>query len=257
MNSLVKFWSTQKFLKPPYIHSEDVEILRQFPTTSSSRSHKAFLKSEEFGIEGDLSFHTSLLPVPYQGDLNNADIFIVLLNPGFGLSDYYTQDNKPHSKALRKIIQQDMKGIEYPFLSLDPEFSWSGGFYWWEKKLRRILQLVAKERCRDRYLDALKLLSRRMAAIEIVPYHSRGFGSRALIEKLPSAVVAKKFIEHDLVKKAKKGELTLVITRQATLFDLPKDCKDIVVYEGRHARGASLGPETRGGSAMVRRILER
>ncbi|ODR88489.1 hypothetical protein A8M32_26190 [Sinorhizobium alkalisoli] len=76
-------------------------------------------------------------------------------------------------------------------LFLDPKWAWTSGFVWWENKLRDVARVIASERFNGHYGRALadlsfiewyaeegkRLLSRRVAAIELVLYHSFRFGS--------------------------------------------------------------------------------
>jgi hypothetical protein len=255
MNSLVKYWN-ECDSKGPYVHPADEKAIGKEAEFSDRRllNHRKFIDSDRFGLSGDKTFHLSLLPVPYQGNLATADIFLLFLNPGLGLNDYYTDDDKLHSERHRRIIRQDLDGVDYPYLSLDPLFSWSGGFQYWEKKLRKHLRAVADERFGGHYVGALKHLGSRLATIEIVPYHSARFGAGRLIAKMPSAGQATSFVWEHLVPKAKAGAITLIATRQIKMLNLPENCKDIVVYKGPLARGAHLGPGTPGGDAISRRL---
>jgi hypothetical protein len=259
MNSLVEFWGKCDLKKPPFIHPYDddkVESEREF-ADRLILNHQTFIRSTRFGKPKDKDFHLSLLPVPYIGNLDKADIVILLLNPGFGLSDYHTQDDAEHSRLLVKMIQQDFKGNDYPFLSLNPEMAWSGGFMWWEKKLSKVLRTVADKYFEGSYLESLKLLSQRIAAIELVPYHSKVFGARRLIRKMPSALAAQAYIRDVLVPKARDGNATLIAARQVATLELPPGVRNIVQYEPALARGAHLGPSTPGGEAILRAIEER
>ena len=128
MNRLVEFWNECDLHAAPYIHPRDMIEVGNEPEFADKRifDHRQFISSDRFAQKDDKSFHLSLLPVPYQGNLETADIFILLLNPGLGLHDYYTNDDTMHSECLRHIIRQKLNGVKSPFLSLDPQFSWSG-----------------------------------------------------------------------------------------------------------------------------------
>src|SRR5689334_11555911 len=88
--SLVTYWKECDLSKPPYIHPADEEKVGKEREFSDRRplDHAKFIKSDRFGLKNDTTFHLSLLPVPYQGNLAEADIFLIFLNPGLGLNDY-------------------------------------------------------------------------------------------------------------------------------------------------------------------------
>ena len=141
MNSLVKFWSKCKQNKPPYIHPADAEVIKtKFNLFDAEvRTPRQFIKSQRFGNFKDRRFHLSLYPVPYLGRLDTAEIVLLLLNPGFGFSDYVTDQDAQHARWVKNVIRQDLTDTEFPFVSLNPEFCWTPGFQWWERKLRKVL----------------------------------------------------------------------------------------------------------------------
>ncbi|WP_152033488.1 hypothetical protein [Bradyrhizobium sp. DOA9] len=235
---------------PPYVHTEDLPFIDAANTARKIilQSHRSFVNHSSFGDFGDRALHLGLLPVPYQGNLSRADIFIVVLNPGLGLSDYQTGEDAGHVQQLRSIIHQQFGKVRYPFLSLNPEYAWTGGFQWWEQKLRRVIQKLAAEYCEGNYAAALFLLSQRLAAIEVFPYRSRTFGAGHLRSMLPSVRVAKEFVQ-SLVPRARREEVTIVVSRGIKAIGL-EDHK-LANYDARLARGASLGPETLGGNAIL------
>ncbi len=200
MNSLVKFWSKCKLDKPPYIHPDDCKLAKsQFDLFDFKvRTPAQFIKSEKFGDFKDRSFHLSLYPGPYIGHLDTAKIVILMLNPGLGFSDYTTDNDAEHARWIKKVIRQDLANAEFPFISLNPEFSWTGGFRWWEGKLRKTLTCLAEKNFRGSYFDALQYLSKQMACIEMVPYHSRGLSGSSLIKQLPSVQAAREYVSEVL-----------------------------------------------------------
>jgi hypothetical protein len=72
-------------------------------------------------------------------------------------------------RRLIRNLRQELDGMEFPFVFLDPEFGWHPGFRWLEEELRDVATIIAKRKYNGRYLDALRELSRRVAAIELVP----------------------------------------------------------------------------------------
>jgi hypothetical protein len=255
-NPLVSFWRKFDVEKPPFVHPEDLPVLRQkdrWLKNGDPVDFDTFIASTRFGDPEDIRLHLSLLPVPYVGDLVRAEIVVFLLNPGFSYSDYWAETKMPgFRKRLEENLQQSFKGVEFPFLYLDPEFCWHPGFIWWEKKLRDVVTEIAKQKFNGSYLVALSNLSRRLACLELVPYHSSSFGDRSLIEQLPSVKLARQFASGTLVPAANAHKCTLIVTRQAKTWGLPDGTKNAIVYEGGHTRGASLSITSRGGQAILR-----
>ncbi len=153
----------------------------------------SYTSGERFGMRDDL-LHLSLVPVPYAGDLENAEIVILLTNGGFSDGDYFFEDYTGVRQSLFDNLHQK-PGREFPFFCLDPNLAWSGPFRWWEPKLRPIIELLMAEGMS--YPNALKLLAKKIAVVELFPYHSRksaklkGMNERNL---MPSVRKAREFL---------------------------------------------------------------
>ncbi len=197
--------------------------------------------------------HLTLLPQPYGGDLRKAEIFILLLNPGLGYTDYWGESRvKSFRNRLVRNLRQKLEGIHFPFMWLDPEYCWHGGFVWWEKKLRDVIKVIAEEKFHGHYIDALRDLSNRIACLELLPYHSFSFGAHGLVEDLPSVKIMREFVRSKLVQEAKSGKKTLIVTRRQNDWGLPEGVENIAIYRGGHTRGASLSTNSEGGKAILR-----
>jgi hypothetical protein len=255
-NELIKFWQGCKLDAPPFVHPEDLSILRRKYgrlIDAESVNFDAFIAGPRFGDFNDHRLHLSLLPVPYEGDLNRAEIVILLLNPGFSYGDYWAETNRPEFRQrLKDNLRQSFDGVEFPFLELDPQFCWHGGFVWWEKKLRNVITQIAAKKYEGRYLDALRDLSGKLACVELVAYHSPSFRAHAVIDQLPSVKIVRKFVRESLGPAANEDKRTVIVTRQAKAWGLPLGAKNVVTYKGGETRGASLSPKSPGGKAILR-----
>jgi hypothetical protein len=261
MNSLVEFWKNVALVEPPFIHPLDNEKCGHWPEFKdrSALNLEQFIESDHF--PGDRGFHLSLSPVPFIGDLTKADIFILLLNPGFSISSYESMENPYYRALLVRNQHQEFMDVEFPFMSLDPNLASAAGFIWWHAKFAKIIKFVANVESIS-YLAAMKRLSRRVAAIELIPYRSKSFSAHRLTKVLPSANAARQFVQGELVERARRGEATIIVTRKAKEWGLTKAKAkewglteaDVVIYEGGHTRGAHLGPNTKGGAAILKRL---
>ncbi len=258
LTEYVDFWRRCSLVAPPFAHPDDLPFLRQNGERfidRESANFESFIGGSRFGDFDDHRLHLSLLPVPYVGNLHDADIVILLLNPGFSYADYWAEYKvSAFRKRSEETLLQSLDGVEFPFFGLDPQFCFHGGFLWWEKKLRDVITAVAKKKPRRTYLEALRELSRRLACVELVPYHSSSFRAHALIGELPSVKMAQRFVRESLVPEARAGRRTLIVTRQARAWGLPKGGKNVITYAGGHTRGASLSPNSDGGKAILKRF---
>jgi hypothetical protein len=251
---LVEFWKRCRLQRPPFIHPDDGEKLNSSHVSTRLCDFDAYVQNPEFD-KRDLLL--SLYPIPCSGNIRKADIFILLLNPGLGYTDLWGEQNvRVLRDRLKANLYQSFDGIEFPFMWLDPEFCWHGGFAWWEKKLQKTILQLAEAHFRGSYYRAAKSLSKRLACLELIPYHSHSFGAHQLLSELPSAIAMKEFVKNTLVPDAVRGGKTLIATRKTKEWDLPQNKKCVIIYNGGQARGASLGPKTLGGAAILRRYQQ-
>ena len=252
-NQLIDFWASYAPEAYPFAHPEDLQLLRKYGRITDNQylDFEAYISGTRFGSVNDEGLHLSLLPVPYVGNLQNAEIIILLLNPGFEHSDYWAEAKiLAFRKRLEMNLKQEFVGCAYPFLYLDPEFCWHSGFRWWERKLRAVIQVIAAERFGGNYRDPIHDLSNRMACVELFPYHSASFADHRLITRLPSVQEARAFVRESLVKDAADGTRLLIVTRQRQTWGIEEQ-KNVVVYRGGETLGASLSPQSRGGRAIL------
>lgn len=254
---LIQFWCRCHFTGGPCVHPDDLPILQEsgWKPGTDPTSFEDFVSGQRFGNLADGLFHLSLFPVPYVGDLRHAPVVILLLNPGFGYSDYWAEFKVPEFRvSLERNLRQSFDHTEFPFLFLDPQFCWHGGFIWWEGKLRDVIRRIADLRFSGRYLPALRFMSQNLACVELFPYHSAFFAHHGLIQRLPSAVQARSFACDHLIPSAIARQRTVIVTRQKKGWGAQNSEGDLVVYEGGHTRGASLSTNSEGGKAILRRL---
>ena len=256
-NALVTFW--RKFEPKPgqlNVHPEDLDWLREQEGKPFNQAHESFpqfIHGTRFGNEEDAIPHLSLLPSPFHGDLNRADIFILLMNPGFSASDYYAdQDPSFRSHTIANLRQRGINP-KFPYFSLNPEFVWSGAFQWIESRMRPILHAIQEKHCCS-YYDALSTLSRRLAVVELFPYHSAN--GRAIPsgvwKELPSVKQAKTFVSEELLKPG--SNYLVVLARSHEKWDLPKRRISNLV-ECAKGRGITFNPKLIGEKASAGKAI--
>jgi hypothetical protein len=202
-DALVEYWkafhpSTEGLNVHPkdreWLEKSNRAALRQAPL----KTHGKYIASDRFGEDKDL--HLSLLPLPYIGNLRDADVIIFLLNPGLSTADYYLeQHDEFFAAAIRNIRQEKIE--DYPFIYLNPQFAWSSGFIWWEAKFRPIIRAL-KETDHLSYPEALQRIAQRVAAVELFPYHSVDGSSLGKgLRTIPSVTEAQNFLSDVAYKR--------------------------------------------------------
>ncbi|MBU3617380.1 hypothetical protein [Polynucleobacter sp. JS-Polo-80-F4] len=257
---LIDFWMRFDPNAYPYVHPSDSSVIGDITKSKhfklSPINYDSYLVSDNFGSHSDSRMDLSLLPIPYAGDISNSKIVILLLNPGLSYTDYYGEFlRSEYRERLINNLQQDFSQTEFPFMWLDPNLAWHGGFQWWEKKLRGVISEVARVKFAGSYYEALKHTSKNISQIELIPYHSINFKSSGIVNRLASAQEALNFVKNVLEPQTISGEKSIIVTRKAREWGVAES-GNICVYDRNQARGASLGLDLKGGQLILSRLLE-
>jgi hypothetical protein len=252
---MLSHWNDWREDAAPHVLAQDEPVLRGHKKRSVVLTWQEAYRLPEFGRPGDRRLHLGLLPQPFCGDVENASIYVLMLNPGIGWQDYYGEYNVPeYREALLKALRQDFAADDIPFHFLDPQFSWHGGFGWWHGKLVRLIEQLAKN-WETPFAEARARLGRQLASIELVPYHSEGFSNAGgLAKKLPSAKLAVEFVNEVVLPKVRDGRAIVTVARKAKVWGL-KEESGVIGYDRGEARGAHLGPKSRGGRAILQHLI--
>jgi hypothetical protein len=259
VNSLSDFWGAMPLDRPPYIHPQDLEALnsavmeRQFDFTNYDLN--SFIGGSRFGDFDDNRFHLSLLPTPYIGSIESADIVILQLNPGFQVSNLYAEHEVAGFREIKKSnILQRHSGVEHPFFSLDPKLCWYGGYQYWERRFRKVALEIARRKFGGDYQSALKALSKRVLCLELVAYHSASFpGGINRMKNLPSAIAVRNFVKSEVEQSALAGDKLLIVMRAAKIWGIEQSSPNVIVYRESQARGARLSRDAE--TAILHRVV--
>ncbi|HEY4760770.1 MAG TPA: hypothetical protein VIH42_09340 [Thermoguttaceae bacterium] len=248
-SKLINAWRGLQIGKPPYILDGD-EIIQDIGLCHPYSNFHEYIGSKEFGNELPKMFHTGLLPVPYSGNIIRASIYILGLNPGFGPLNYYeeTFDKKFRQESTCQLKQMQLNH-KYPWPWLNPVFSWTGGGKYWTRKLREIINKVAEQK-QQIFVDAMKSLSKRIATLEFVPYHSKSYSlPRKIVKQMNSPELMRNFVYEYVVPRVIRGEAIVVVLRHGEVWDLPMH-NNIIIYKPPATRAAHLSLKSKGGKAI-------
>lgn len=217
---------------------------------------------DEFGKSEDKRLHLDLLPTPYWGHLETASVFLLMLNPGLKPSAFYLEETVAEVKSAKlETLRQENASDEYPFLPLNPAFSYLPVADYWRKKFKSLLTALQEDEKQQRtYQQAAQLLAKKVACLQLVPYHSKDYGlPRRLFNELKSKDAAVEYVKNVLLKKAENNEATIVAMRGAKEWGFiasQEQPKNVFVYQGNEARAAHLILEKDAGKAVLKRIRE-
>jgi len=239
-NKLIEFWKELNLASKPYIHPRDTAL--SIKLCHSFSDLKDYYETRYWNDNG--IFHTDLMPIPYIGNIQSAKIFLLTKNPGFSLSDYYSEHSSVAFEAEQKRnLLQNHSDSEFPFLFLNPNFLWHAGAEYWLNKLKDYI-IYVKEQRKVTYLEATSIVSKNVAVLELVPYHSVNFSQNHLLKKLNSVGQMKSFVNEYVIPKVYDNKACIVCARNTKDWDLPFH-KNILIYQGGETRGAHISKNTR------------
>jgi hypothetical protein len=256
--NLLDAWANWRPGSAPFVLDGDRETLNSDHCAEAivtHRSRRKASKAPDFCAPGDRRLHLGLLPQPFLGDVRRATVYILLLNPGLGPDDYYGEYNVPRYRAmLLANLRQEFRGIsQVPFLFLNPQFAWHGGWNWWHGKLAGVIDRLASAR-RISFSEARLQLGSVIASIELVPYHSAVFKDvGGLVRKLRSVDLARHFVTDFVLPRVQSSEAIAIVTRKVAAWNLPEH-RGVVTYSSGQARAAHLTPDSPGGRAILRHL---
>ncbi len=166
--------------EPPYIAAVDTDVLLKVGKRAD-------------GLRFDV------LPDPYFGDIKQAEIVVLPLNPGFEDADLLInmQRNEYVTQNRLSLVHKSNP----PFYVLSPELMYSGGYRWWMRIFKPLLQQGI----------STDVLAHKIMCIQYLGYHSTTY--LHLNTTLPSQLYS-----FDLVRQAIQLKKAIVIMRSEKLW---------------------------------------
>jgi hypothetical protein len=210
-------------------------------------SLETWLAADGLDHRGDTRLHLGLLPMPYLGPIETARVVFLLLNPGFEVSNLREEKFASVRDRFARTIRQDFADEAYPFVFLDPALAWTGGFRWWSRRLRPLMDaLTAPEHWNCTLAQARRTLAQHVAALQLVPYHSEAFGLKDdVLQGMESVRLSTDFARNVLAKRAESGTTTVLVMRKIKAWELPAHARILHfpgAARGAHVPGAAIDP---------------
>jgi len=169
-----------------------------------------------------------VLPCPFLGNIEKAKVVVLLLNPGFEWQDLAF--SMTHEKYYRECLASLKQESERPFFIFDKELGFSGGYRWWAKVTKKLIE------------DGVTLddLSEKMMAVQYFPYPSVTYKGNKNI--LPSQNYS-----FYLVREAIRRKLPIVMMRSEKLWlDAVPELKEASYFKAHSSRATALSPNNLG-----------
>lgn len=87
-------------------------------------------------------YHLEVLPIPYLGYPETAEVYLLNANLGFKHQDLELRNNPYYVKQKRRSL---MHKSDYEFFLLDPKFKDTFGYEWWDDRLWEVFDQLEKE----------------------------------------------------------------------------------------------------------------
>ena len=256
---LLNEWSKWNPDSYPYMLEADAQFLK------SHQSEICFCpeRNPDF-CSNDMRLHLGVLPTPFMGDMLNASVYVLMLNPGLDKRDYEWDEKPCYREAVLASLKQERLEGTLPFLFLDTKFAGHAGFGQWHRKYgleKLILELARKRGVSTE--EARSELGKKLAVIQLVPYHSDKFSQKRWLGRLPSVRLAQKFVQQTAIKRVRAKQAIVIAMRGVRhwnkyLEDLTEE-QGVIRYDPkRFARSTSLNPHAEkspGGCAILRHLL--
>lgn len=193
---------------PPYVLADDLPIVE---------AHNARRDSKH-------QFRLDTLPEPYMGPLD-APVVLLNLNPGFDPTDLTSYAPAARASMMRRSLTHDLPP-EDAFYFLTDEFRGTGGWTWWEQKLRPLIEAVGLEQTRHA-----------IQVIEHIPYKSEKFYA-------PRHILPSQSYTFDLARRAvaRGAEIVVMRRRKQWLSSVP-ELADAGFHELNSPMAARISPK--------------
>jgi hypothetical protein len=221
-----------------------------------------FVHPEDTGSSFLADFELSMLPIPFVGDLREAEAIILMLNPGLKADDAAWEQKPAFRSALERNLTQIFPSESHPNFYLDPAFNQHPGAGYWSKSrrlsgkrdLQKLFSVVQALSLRDNVSVAAAQahVSRKVAIVQLAPYHSANLKRRGALCALPSSRHARAFV-HGLISERSK---LVIAARSVAEWGLAGQLttSHLVVYKPTLGASASLSEASEGGRALLNRL---
>lgn len=166
----------------PFVLPEDKNLVEQLNRTAQVK-HQIRLE---------------VLPVPFLGSLDSANVVLLNLNPGIVDQDFTI------FRTDKNYVEQNRRTLTFKstpaFFYLGREFAYTEGYKWWFKRLRVLIEACGHD-----------TVATRVMCIQYSPYHSKEYKETKVI--LPSQQYS-----FSLVRQAIETKKTIIVMRKHALW---------------------------------------
>lgn len=191
-------WYNLQQINGEYIAKGDKDVLDKWNKKIQSKKDENYITEHEF--------HLELLPEPFWGDLENAEVYILSGNPGFGGNEQRIDGKQAFIEAMKENLNQYPSRLIWLDSDLkentkDEKYEKDGeavlyhpGFEYWEEKTKEL---------REKAGDDLNI-----CVIELFPYHSQKISDE--MKKCASELPSREFVNFYIEKAINDGKWIVI-----------------------------------------------
>ena len=197
----------------------------------------------------------NVYPQHFVGDIDNAKIIILSLNPGYGTKYYNAYKNSINNNGINyeQIIKENLE-MKRPFFHAFELANESDLGYWGNKMKCWVEGYEKKDN--EEIIESLKMITEDIALAEFFPYHSMSYNdmydklgkgtSPNSNRKIKDYLPTQKFLFEKIKKRIddKNDEVKIILTRSFTKwYEAIEGLRDYKnCYEVNNTRNFSLNP---------------
>lgn len=191
-------------MKNPWI--EFVENLEE--TNLVLKEDKAVIDRFNQSTNETFKVHREIMPAPFMGNVQSAQILLLLLNPGYDEKEEIKGYYKEYKPYWKNEIQHIQSIPELPLFCLDQKYIEYSDY--WNNKLKPLILKTSKEK-----------VAKNICQIQFFPYHSKKFKSiskKILIENGFDKYLTSQKYNFYLVEKAMERNAIIIILRSRKMW---------------------------------------
>ena len=211
-----------------YIAYGDKDVLDTWNDKIQSNKDKNYVTEHEF--------HLELLPEPFWGDLENANVYILSGNPGFGGNERKIDCKQAFIDAMEDNLNRDASRLiwldsdlkektkdetdQYAKGKKGKDF-YHPGFGFWEEKTKELREAIKEQ---YHLTDDIENIPLNICVIELFPYHSAKISGemRQCAKELPS----RKFADFYIEEAIKEGKWIVIARCKSDWLDRIQGLRD-------------------------------
>lgn len=171
-------------------------------------------------LDDDLKLDLSVIPLHFIGDIYNAKVLVLNLNPGIDEKylSFYNENKEYQEKIFNNLTFKDTKFFEFDYYTENNEGYWSRlSFLFSDKYSEKIVRNESGDNTED--LDMY--FTKNIALVEFFPYHSKKFSGikdiyKSTVKEMKKYLPSQQFVFNIIRDRIEKENVIILFSRATT-----------------------------------------